>query len=144
MYDIPITIERPSRTINTSFEPYQKPTVFGPSSIEPLYSSKSKSKQREYKEEEATTYAQGYDNLSKNDGIGKFRFVVPFNHSPTSAFIASNSSKKFFNSPPSSSSSAISSYSTQRANLATSGVKANNSNLKANTPSGRSTLMTAV
>jgi hypothetical protein len=40
-----------------------------------------------------------YDNLSKQDGIGKFRFVIPFNHSPRSAF----TTIKPLNSPLSSS-----------------------------------------
>lgn len=90
--------------------------------------------------DDETPYAQGYDNLSKNDGIGKFRFVVPFNHSPTSAFVSSNASKKIINSSASSSSSTVSSYSTQRANA---GLKSN-STLNTASSTGRSTLMTAV
>jgi hypothetical protein len=138
VYDIPITIERPTKCIVTPFEQYQKPTVRNVRSAEPI----SPNKQHEEEvEEEETPYSQGYDNLTKNDGIGKFRFVVPFNHSPTSAFISSKPMIKPINSPTSSSSSTISSFSTIRQPLSPSN---NTPNLTNNNPNIRSTLMTAV
>lgn len=108
-------------------------------SVEPLSPSQSKKevKEEEEVEEEETPYSQGYDNLAKNDGIGKFRFVIPFNHSPTSAFISS----KPINSPTSSFSSTKSSFSTIRQSLSSN---TNNSNLNNNNSTTRSTLMTAV
>ncbi|CAF0775740.1 unnamed protein product [Rotaria sp. Silwood1] len=120
VYDIPITIERPTKRAITSFDQYQKPNIRNSRSNEPISSYQSNNyqnkeqKEIENEEEEETPYAQGYDNLAKNDGIGKFRFVVPFNHSPTSAFISSKSTIKPINSPVSSSSSTMSSYSTIR------------------------------
>jgi hypothetical protein len=84
---------------------------------------------------EETPYSHGYDNLTKNDGIKKFRFVVPFNHSPTSAFIASMSTKKkMINN---SSSSTIRFYSNPQTMF---------TSLKSypNQSTSRSTLMTAV
>ena len=93
VYDIPITIERPMKCIVTPFEQYQKPTI--PNSLSAELISPNK---QEKEAEEETPYAQGYDNLTKNDGIGKFRFVVPFNHSPTSAFISSKTPIKPINS----------------------------------------------
>ncbi|CAF2470933.1 unnamed protein product [Rotaria sp. Silwood2] len=146
VYDIPITIERPSKRIITSFEQYQKPNIRNSRSTEPILSYQSNNYQsKEQKEgdeeEEETPYAQGYDNLAKNDGIGKFRFVVPFNHSPTSAFISSKSTIKPINSPVSSSSSTMSSYSTIRqASLSSN----KNSNMNNNNSNIRSTLMTAI
>jgi hypothetical protein len=138
VYDIPITIERPTKCIVTPFEQYQKPTVRNVRSAEPISPNKQ---HEEEAEEEETPYSQGYDNLTKNDGIGKFRFVVPFNHSPTSAFISSKSTIKPIHSPTSSSSSTISSFSTIRQPLSPSN---NTSNLTNNNPNIRSTLMTAV
>jgi hypothetical protein len=135
VYDIPIKIERPTKCIVTPFEQYQKPTIRSSRSTEPISSFQSKKKEEEEEEEEETPYSQGYDNLTKNDGIGKFRFVIPFNHSPTSAFTTSNATIKPINSPTSSSSSTISSYSTVRP------TPTSNNNNNSNT---RSTLMTAV
>lgn len=127
-----------------AYDQYQRPNIRSSRSFEPLSSliSKTNTDRDGDDEEEETPYAQGYDNLTKNDGIGKFRFVVPFNHSPTSAFTASTPSKKLINSPTSSSSSTISSFSTQRP-IFTS-LSKNNSNLHTNNSTSRSTLMTAV
>lgn len=144
VYDIPITIERPKRHVVTAFEKYQKPTIRNSRSAEPLApfsSNKYSNQEEEDVDEEETPYAQGYDNLTKNDGIGKFRFVIPFNHSPTSAFTSSKSTIKPINSPVSSSSSTVSSYSTVRQ---TSSSSNNNSNMNNNNSNVRSTLMTAV
>lgn len=149
VYDIPITIERPTKHIITSLGQCEKPGLCNSRSAEPIAScqfGKYQDKREneavdEEEEEEETPYAQGYDNLAKNDGIGKFRFVVPFNHSPTSAFISSKSGMKPINSPVSSSSSTISSYSTVRQTSLSSN---NNSNLNNNNSNIRSTLMTAV
>ncbi|CAF0960703.1 unnamed protein product [Rotaria sordida] len=148
VYDIPITIERSTKGVVTPFEEYEKPNIRNSRSIQPMpsyqlnnYQNKKQEEDEQQEEEEETPYAQGYDNLAKNDGIGKFRFVVPFNHSPTSAFISSKSTIKPINSPVSSSSSTMSSYSTVRqASLSSnknSTINNNNSNI-------RSTLMTAV
>jgi hypothetical protein len=131
VYDIPIKIERPTKRIVTPFEQYQKPTIRNSRSIELI------SPIQPNKREEETPYSQGYDNLAKNDGIGKFRFVIPFNHSPTSAFISS----KPINSPTSSFSSTISSFSNIRQPSLSSN---NNSNLNNNNSNTRSKLMTAV
>jgi hypothetical protein len=139
VYDIPITIERPTKCIVTPFEQYQKPTMQNSRSVEPI--SLNKSDEKEEEEEEETPYSQGYDNLTKNDGIGKFRFVVPFNHSPTSAFTSSKPTIKPINSPTSSTSSTMSSFSTVRQSLSPS---KNNPNLNNNNSNTRSTLMTAV
>jgi hypothetical protein len=84
---------------------------------------------------EETPYSHGYDNLTTNDGMKKFPFVVPFNHSPTSAFIASMSTKKkMINN---SSSSTIRFYSNPQTMF---------TSLKSypNQSTSRSTLMTAV
>jgi hypothetical protein len=133
LYDIPITIERPTKCIITPFEQFQKPIVRNSRSAEPISSFKSNKQEEDDDDEEEEAegiYSQGYDNLAKNDGIGKFRFVIPFNHSPTSAFISSNSTIK----PISSSFSTIRQTSSN-----------NNSNLNNNNNSNtRSTLMTAV
>ncbi len=139
VYDIPITIERPTKRIVTTFEQYQKPTISNSRSVEPILSTQLNKK--EDKQEE-TPYSQGYDNLTKNDGIGKFRFVIPFNHSPTSAFMSSKSTIKPINSPTSSLSSTLSSYSTIRQPLPSSSN--NNANLHNNNSNTRPTLMTAV
>jgi hypothetical protein len=139
VYDIPITIERPTKYIVTPFEQFQKPTIRNSRSVEPISSIQSNKPQEE--EEEETPYAQGYDNLSKNDGIGKFRFVIPFNHSPTSAFVSSNSTIKPINSPTSSSSSTLSAFSAIRQ---TPSLSTNNTNLNNNNSNIRSKLMTAV
>ncbi|CAF3750323.1 unnamed protein product [Rotaria socialis] len=147
VYDIPITIERPTKRLITPFEQYQQPGIRNSRSVEPIsvvQSNKKNDDDDEDEEEEETPYAHGYDNLAKNDGIGKFRFVIPFNHSPTSAFTTSKSTMKPINSPVSSTSSTISSYSTVRQASSSSN---NNSNLNNNNNSNdniRSTLMTAV
>jgi hypothetical protein len=80
-----------------------------------------------------------YDNVSKSDGIGKFRFVIPFNHSPRSAF----TSIKPINSPSSSSSSSstISSNSTIPQTSSSSNYSNTNNN---NNSNNRTRLMTAV
>lgn len=132
VYDIPITIERSAKCIITPFEQYQKPTLRSSRSVEPILSFENN---EDEEEEEETPYSQGYDNLAKNDGIGKFRFVVPFNHSSTSAFIQSNSNLKPINSPTTSSASSSSSSSFSTIRPTTNSTR--NSNL-------RSTLMTAV
>jgi hypothetical protein len=142
VYDIPITIERPTKYIVTPFEQFQKPTIRNSRSVEPISSIQS-NKPQEEEEAEETPYAQGYDNLSKNDGIGKFRFVIPFNHSPTSAFISSKSTIQPINSPTSSLSSTMSSFSTIRQPSSSSSSN-KNSNLNNNNSNTRSTLMTAV
>ncbi len=134
LYDIPITIERPTKCIITPFEQFQKPIVRNSRSVEQISSFQSNKQEEEDDDDEEEKaeiiYSQGYDNLAKNDGIGKFRFVIPFNHSPTSAFISSNSTIK----PISSSFSTIRQTSSN-----------NNSNLNNNNNSNtRSTLMTAV
>jgi hypothetical protein len=141
VYDIPITIERPTKRVVTSFEQYQRPTIRNSRSVEPISSVQSKKQEEE--EEEETPYSQGYDNLTKNDGIGKFRFVIPFNHSPTSAFISSKSTIQPINSPTSSLSSTMSSFSTIRQPSSSSSSN-KNSNLNNNNSNTRSTLMTAV
>jgi hypothetical protein len=140
VYDIPITIERPTKYIVTPFEQFQKPTIRNSRSVEPISSIQS-NKPQEEEEAEETPYAQGYDNLAKNDGIGKFRFVIPFNHSPTSAFVSSNSTIKPINSPTSSSSSTLSAFSAIRQ---TPSLSTNNPNLNNNNSNIRSKLMTAV
>jgi hypothetical protein len=113
VYDIPIAIARPTKFIVPPFERYEKSTCV-------------------IDEDEETTY----DNLSKSDGIGKFRFVIPFNHSPRSAF----TTIKSINSPTSSSSSTISSNSTMPQTSSSS----NYSNTNNNNSNNRTRLMTAV
>ncbi|CAF4544364.1 unnamed protein product, partial [Rotaria magnacalcarata] len=80
--DIPITIERPIKRLITPFEQYQQPGIRNSRSVEPISVVQSNKQNDdndgEEEEEEETPYAQGYDNLTKNDGIGKFRFVIPF------------------------------------------------------------------
>jgi hypothetical protein len=136
VYDIPITIERPTKYIVTPFEQFQKPTIRNSRSVEPISSIQSNKPQEE---EEETPYAQGYDNLAKNDGIGKFRFVIPFNHSPRSAF----TTIKPINSPSSSSSSTISSNSTMPQTSSSSNYSNTNNNNN-NNSNNRTRLMTAV
>ena len=143
VYDIPITVEYPMKHPVTPFEQTHKSSIQTSRSFGPITSNKNQTKRQEREindEEEETPYAQGYDNLVKNDGIGKFRFVIPFNHSPSSAFtLSSKSTVKSIHSPIDSSSSTLSSYSTVR------NTSMNNSNLSNNTNSNpRSTLMTAV
>jgi len=138
VYDIPITIERSTNS---------EKNIRSSRSFEPLSSVLTKPLNNrdddDDDDDEETPYSQGYDNLTKNDGIGKFRFVVPFNHSPTSAFTASTPSKKLINSPTSSSSSTISSFSTaNRSNLMS--LSKTNSTLNTKSSTNRSTLMTAV
>jgi hypothetical protein len=114
VYDIPVTIERPTRFIIPPFERYEKSTCV-------------------MDEEEETTY----DNLSKSDGIGQFRFLIPFNHSPRSAF----TTIKPINSPTNSSSSTISSNSTMPQTSSSSNYSNTNNN---NNSNNRTRLMTAV
>jgi hypothetical protein len=116
VYDIPITIERPGRFLVPPFDRYEKSTDV-------------------MDEDEETTY----DNLSKSDGIGKFRFVIPFNHSPRSAF----TTIKPINSPSSSSSSTISSNSTMPQTSSSSNYSNTNNNNN-NNSNNRTRLMTAV
>ena len=85
-------------------------------------------------DDEETTY----DNLSKSDGIGKFRFVIPFNHSSRSAF----TTIKPINSPTGSSSSTISSNSTLPQTSSSSSNYSNTNNN--NNSNSRTRLMTAV
>ncbi|CAF1289931.1 unnamed protein product [Adineta steineri] len=132
IYDIPITIERPNKCVITTFEQYQRPIIRNSRSAElisPVGINQNQNQNQNNEEEEETLYDQGYDNLPKNDGIGKFRFVVPFNHSPTSAFI---SSKPTINS--------TGSTITTIRHISTN----NNLNLSNNNTNTRSTLMTAV
>ncbi|UJR13345.1 hypothetical protein I4U23_000363 [Adineta vaga] len=108
VYDIPITIERSVKTSESNI----KSTC-------------------------AMDEDQTYDNLSKSDGIGKFRFVIPFNHSSRSAFTTIKST----NSPSSSSStSTISSNSILP--QTSSSTSSHNSNTNNN--NNRTRLMTAV
>ncbi|CAF1151519.1 unnamed protein product [Adineta ricciae] len=127
IYDIPITIERSTKCIVTPFDQYQRPTIRNARSVEPLLSSAMTSQDDG---DEETPYAQGYDNLTKSEGIGKFRFVIPFNHSPTSAFISSKPTPK----------SISSSFMTMRPPSSIRNANINNNN----NSSTRSTLMTAV
>jgi hypothetical protein len=114
VYDIPMGIERPTKFIVPPFEQYDKSTC----TID--------------EDDEETVY----DNVSKSDGIGKFRFVIPFNHSPRSAF----TTIKPINSPSSSSSSTISSNST----LPQTSSSSNHSSNTNNNNNNRTRLMTAV
>jgi hypothetical protein len=118
VYDIPVTIEHPTRFIVPPFEQLDK-SIF------------------EIEEDEETVY----DNVSKSDGIGKFRFVIPFNHSPRSAF----TTIKPINSPSSSSSSTISSNSTMPQTSSSSDhSNTNTNNNNNNNSNNRTRLMTAV
>ncbi len=76
-----------------------------------------------------------YDNISKSDGTGKFRFVIPFSPSSRSAFTAIKS----MNSPSDSSSSTTSSNSI----LPYTSPSSNNSNTN-NNNNNRTRLITAV
>ncbi|CAF1272337.1 unnamed protein product [Adineta ricciae] len=105
VYDIPITIER-----STKSPP--KPTC-------------------------TTDEYQVYDNVSNSDGIGKFRFVIPFNHSSRSAFTTIQP----INSPSSSPTSTVSSNSI-RPQTSSSSSPSQNSNTNNN--NNRTRLMTAV
>ncbi|UJR34026.1 hypothetical protein I4U23_021440 [Adineta vaga] len=126
VYDIPITIERSTKCVVTPLEQYQRPSIRSARSVEPLLSSTITNQNDD---DEETPYSQGYDNLTKNEGIGKFRFVIPFNHSPSSAFISSRPTIK----------STSSSFTTIRPT--SSNI---NANLNNNNSNIRSTLMTAV
>jgi hypothetical protein len=117
VYDIPVRIERPTRFIVPPFERYEKSTCV-------------------MDEDEETTY----DNLSKSDGIGKFRFVIPFNHSSRSAF----TTIKPINSPTSSPSSSISSNSTLPQTSTSSNYSNTNNNNNNDNSNNRRRLMTAV
>ena len=82
-----------------------------------------------------------YDNLSKSDGIGQFRFVVPFHHSSKSAF----TKIKPHRSPTlSSSSNSTLPQTSSSSNYSTANSNNNNNNPPPPPPPFRSRLMTAV
>ncbi|CAF0987740.1 unnamed protein product [Adineta steineri] len=114
VYDIPITIERSTKSLNSTAEQNQKLTC-------------------------AIDDDLTYDNVSKTDGIGKFRFVIPFNHSSSSAF----TTIKSINSPSSSSSSTLSSNSILPQTSSSSSSNNSNTNTN-NNNNNRPRLMTAV
>ena len=113
-YDIPVIIERPTRFVIPPFERYDKSTSIIDDDDDQIPT---------------------YDNLSQSDGMGKFRFVIPFNHSPRSAFTTIKPTNS-----PTDSSSTISSNST----LPQTSSSSNYSNTNNNNSNQRPRLMTAV
>lgn len=116
-YDIPVIIERPTRFVIPPFDRYDKSTS---------------SMINDDDDEQMATY----DNLSKSDGMGQFRFVIPFNHSPRSAFTTIKPTNS-----PTDSSSTISSNSTLPQTSSSSNYSNTNNN---NNSNHRRRLMTAV
>lgn len=120
VYDIPVIVERPTRFVIPPFERYDKST----SIID------------KHDDDDVPTY----DNLSKSNGMGQFRFVIPFNHSPRSAFTTIKPANS-----PTDSSSTISSSNSTLPQTSSSSSSSNYSNSNNNNNSNhRPRLMTSV